>query len=99
MHYTRRNPFGELLYGEELIIINPSPGPLGAIAFLGDSKWKYAGASLLLGGTAMALLGQPTLLQVFSDKLEVKLWDTSDIVRNNLIASAVALAGLLLLNR
>ena len=67
---------------------------------VGDSKWKLATASVLLGSTAMALLGQPTLLhKVFSNQLEIQLWDTTDVVRNNLIAISAILAGLLLWNK
>jgi len=74
-----------------------------AIPFLGDSKWKIATASILLGTTAIALLGQPTLLhKLFYGQLgavaqlDVELWDTSEVVRNNLIAMAAVLSGLLL---
>ena len=71
-----------------------------AVPLLGSSKWKLATASILLGSTAMILLGQPTLLhKIFSNQLEVQLWDTQDVVRNNLIAMSVILAGLLVWNK
>lgn len=77
-----------------------------AIPLLGDSKWKIAAASILLGTTAIVLLGQPTILhKLFSGQLgavaqlDVELWDTSEVVRNNLIAMAAVLAGLLLWNK
>ena len=77
-----------------------------AVPFLGDSKWKLAAASILLGSTVIVLLGQPTLLhKLFAGQLgavgqlQVELWDTSEIVRNNLIAIGAILAGLLAWNK
>lgn len=74
-----------------------------AVPVIGDSKWKLGIASALLGTTAIALLGQPTLLHKLFygqlspfSQLDVELWDTSDVIRNNLIAMAIALGGLLI---
>lgn len=72
-----------------------NPGFAGP-PLLADSKWRYGVASILLGSTAILVLGQPTLFQIFSDTLEVRLWDTGDIVRNNLIAMG-AILGILVL--
>jgi hypothetical protein len=70
------------------------------VPLVGVSKWGLATASILLGTTAIALLGQPTFLhKAFSNQLEVQLWDTTDVVRNNLIAIGAVLAALLAWNR
>jgi hypothetical protein len=72
------------------------PGP----PLLGDKKWRYGLASVLLGSTAMFFLGQPTLLdKALSSNLEIELWDTSEVVRNNLIAMAAVLGALVLWKR
>jgi len=71
----------------------------GSVPLLGDKKWKFAAASLVLGSVVISFLGQPTLFHIFSKELEVQLWDTQDIVRNNLIAVGAVLGGLLLWNK
>lgn len=80
--------------------INPSNYPqfgfLAAPPLLADSKWRYAVVSLALGSVAILFLGQPTLFQIFSKALEVQLWDTEEIIRNNLIAIGIVLGILVL---
>jgi hypothetical protein len=48
----------------------------------------------------MFFLGQPTLLhKALSSDLEVELWDTGEVVRNNVIAIAAVLGALVLWKR
>ena len=83
-----------------------NPPQLGNVPFVGDSKLRMGVASVILGSVIIVLIGQPTLLhKLFSgflgsaEQLNVALWDTSEIIRNNLIAMTVALAGLITWNK
>jgi hypothetical protein len=54
--------------------------------------------SLALGSAAMYLLGRPTLMALYSDKLEARLWDPQDIIKQNVIAIGAALGVLVLIS-
>lgn len=77
-----------------------------SIPYIGNSKLRMGLTSVALGSILIALIGQPTLLHKLfagslssAGQLDVALWDTEIIVRNNLIAMAAVLAGLITWNK
>ena len=77
---------------------HPIRKQLAGIDLTIKNKWSYLIA--FFGGSALiAVLGKPTLFQIFSKDLEVRLWDTSDIIKNNLIAMGLSFGGVMLWTR
>ena len=77
-----------------------NPSVLSAVeSSKSKSKLQLLVSSAALGSVAIYLLGRPTLASLFSDKLEARLWDPQDIIKQNLLAMGASLGALLLLSR
>lgn len=83
-----RFPRGIRAYCDE----KSSPKGLGEIEK--KNKLPYIIGPIILGSIAVSLLGRPTLAHLFSSSLEMQLWDTSEVIRDNVIAIAVIFAGM-----